>query len=329
MGALRHGATDFLAATRRAAEAAGVELVPMDATAIRAAYPQSEEGLDDTVGLLETRAGFLRAERCIEAQLGAVPPASLRFGETVLGLAATPDGGVEAATDLGVYRARRGVVAMGAWTPDFVGEPFRREVRVLRQVLHWFAAEPDGPWVDGAGPVFLWFHGPGEGDVFYGFPSLADGRDGVKVATEQYATATDPDAVDWTVSDAESRAMFAAHVCGRLPGVSDTRIDAKACLYTWNGRADGGGHQGRFLIGPPGTVPGVTVVSACSGHGFKHSSGAGRRGGAPDAGRAGVLRPRGVLSRLVSRCTEGGAANACSRRSRGRAETRRPPLRCR
>ncbi|THD53848.1 FAD-dependent oxidoreductase, partial [Phenylobacterium sp.] len=221
------------------------------------------------------RAGFLRPERCIEVQLAGVAPGRLRFGETVLGLAAIPGGGVDVTTDAGAYRAAQVVAAMGAWTPDFVGEPFRREVRVLRQVLHWFAIETDGPWAGGAGPVFLWFHGPGEGDVFYGFPVLDGGRRGVKVATEQYAMASAPEAVDWTVSEAESAAMFEDHVRGRLLGVSGQQIDAAACLYTWNGRTEADGHQGRFLIGPHATVPGVTVVSACSGHGFKHSLGLG------------------------------------------------------
>lgn len=276
LGAPRHGATDFLAATRVAAEIAGVALIELDAAAIRARWPQFDVP-DDIVGCLEPRAGLLRPERCIEAQLAAIAARAgkLRFGETVAGLAAAERGGVEVTTDAGAYRARRAVVAMGAWTPDFVGEPFRREVRVLRQTLHWFEAEPGGRWAQAAGPVFLWFHGPGEEDVFYGFPPVEGGKGGVKVATEQYVTATEPDAVDWAVSQAESRAMFETHVRGRLVGVSSTRIDAKACLYTWNGRAGGDGRQGRFLIGPHAGVPGVMVVSACSGHGFKHSLGLG------------------------------------------------------
>ncbi|THD65935.1 FAD-dependent oxidoreductase, partial [Phenylobacterium sp.] len=68
LGALRHGAADFLAATRAAGEMAEAELIEMDAAAIRAAYPQFQVP-DDTVGLLEARAGFLRPERCIEVQL--------------------------------------------------------------------------------------------------------------------------------------------------------------------------------------------------------------------------------------------------------------------
>jgi sarcosine oxidase len=277
-GGIRHGSTDFIAATQAAAKAANVELTRMDAAALRAAYPQFAVS-DDTVGYLEPQAGFVRPEACIAAQLEPIATPRLRFGETVLRLEAVP-GGVRVETDRGGYRARQVVTALGAWTPGLMGEPFRADVKVLRQVQHWFAPEPGGPWsgdggAQGGGPAFLWFHGPGAGDVFYGFGSLAGGRGGVKVATEQYQLETDPDAADWTVSPAESAAMFEAHLRGRLVGVSHQRVDAAACLYTWNGRADAAGHQGRFLIGPHGRVTGVTVVSACSGHGFKHSAGLG------------------------------------------------------
>jgi len=273
-GGVRHGSTDFIAATQAAARAGDIELARLEAAALREAYPQFAVS-DDTVGYLEPQAGFVRPEACIAAQVEAIADgARLRFGETVLRLEAVA-GGVRVETDRGTYRARQVVTTMGAWTPGFVGEPFRREVEVLRQVQHWFAPDPAGPWASGEGPAFLWFHGPGAGDVFYGFPPLAGGRGGVKVATEQYAVSGDPDDADWTVSEAESQTMFDTHVRGRLVGVTERRVDAVACLYTWNGRADAAGHKGRFLIGPHASIEGVTVVSACSGHGFKHSAGLG------------------------------------------------------
>ncbi len=274
-GAARHGATDFITATRKAAKVAGVDLVRMDASALRTAYPRFEV-TDDTVGYLEPRAGYVRPEACIAAQLEAIaaPDGKLRYGETVLDLDEAA-GGVRVQTDLSTYRARQVVVAMGAWIPGLVGDPFSREVEVLRQVQHWFLADPQGPWAAGGGPAFLWFHGPGPNDVFYGFGTTPGGRAGVKVATEQYALSGAPDDTDWAVSQAESQAMFDTHVRGRLVGVTAERVDAAACLYTWNGRADAAGHKGRFLIGPHREIPGVTVVSACSGHGFKHSAGLG------------------------------------------------------
>lgn len=265
-GARRHHADDFVEATRAVARAAGVTMPELDARALRARYPQFAVA-DDAVGYLEPEGGFVRPERCIEAQLAALcdPASSLVFGETILEVREA-NGGVLVTTDKAAYRARRAVLATGAWTPGLVGGAFG-ELRVLRQVQYWFELTDAGLW-RGA-PTFLWFHGDGPADVFYGFPP--DGG-GVKVATEQYETACDPDLCDREVSAGEAAAMFEAHVRGRLNGVGPALQAAAACLYTYNGAP---GREGRFMIGPHPGVPGVTVVSACSGHGFKHAAGLG------------------------------------------------------
>jgi sarcosine oxidase len=274
-GGRRHGVNDFLTATLRVAEQYGVPLESLDAAAIRARFPQFAVS-DETIGYFEPGAGYVWPERCIQAQLDAVGDQSrLRFGEAVLDLESRPDsdlGGVTVRTTAGVYAARRAVVAMGAWIPGLIGGAFAREISVLRQTLHWFAPSEPKLWSGAAAPVFIWFHSV-DGEAFlYGFPPAAGGLPGVKVATEQYVQASDPDAVDITVSAAESAAIYREHVAGHLRGVSPEAIAAKACLYTFNSRADA---EGRFMIGPAPQAPAALVVSACSGHGFKHSAGLG------------------------------------------------------
>jgi sarcosine oxidase len=265
-GARRHHAEDFVDATRAVARAAGVEMPRLDAAALRAAYPQFAV-TDGIVGYLEPEAGFVRPERCVEAQLADLSDrASLALGETIQAVREA-GGGVEVVTDAGVHRARRAVLATGAWTPGLAGGAFGA-LRVLRQVQYWFELTDPGLWR--GGPTFLWFHGDGPADVFYGFPP--DDGASVKVATEQYEADGDPDLCDRTVSPDEAAAMFEAHVRGRLNGVGPALKQASACLYTFNAAP---GREGRFLIGPHPKVPGVTVVSACSGHGFKHSAGLG------------------------------------------------------
>ena len=90
---------------------------------------------------------------------------------------------------------------------------------MYRQVLHWFEVEDPAAYAPGRFPVFIWIHGAGEHDYFYGFPALP-GAATVKLATEQYAGAVNPDAVDRTVHPAEAAAMFADHIAGRLRGVT-------------------------------------------------------------------------------------------------------------
>jgi sarcosine oxidase len=253
------------------AKAQRVRLRRFDADTLCDRYPQFQVP-PKTVAYLEADAGYVWPQRCIKAQLDAVADQSrLRFGETVLERSQV-GGRVRIRTNLATYEAERAVVAMGAWIPGFIGGPFQRDMRVLRQTLHWFRADEPELWRGEAAPVFLWFHGPRAADVFYGFPLTRGGRPGVKVATEQYAVETAPDDLVRAVSAAESDAMFREHVAGRLRGVSSEPVAAEACLYTYN---QGQGQDGRFRIGPDPDAPASLVVSACSGHGFKHSAGLG------------------------------------------------------
>jgi sarcosine oxidase len=160
------------------------------------------------------------------------------------------------------------VLCTGAWLPGQVGAPLAApRLRVLRQVLHWFATEQPG-WYDPARcPVFIWLHGPRVEDAMYGFP-LGDGQPGVKVATEQVVHETDPDAVDRGIAPAEVKAMFEQHLQGRLRGLLPRTVHGATCLYTM--AADG-----RFVVDRHPRLDAVTIVSPCSGHGFKHSAGLG------------------------------------------------------
>lgn len=131
-------------------------------------------------------------------------------------------------------------------------------------MLHWFEPREPSDFAVGRFPIFIWMHGEQETDYFYGFPTL-DGTSGVKVASETYEHDVDPDRVDRNVTAEESAAMHAEHVANRLRDVSARVVRSAACLYTVT--PDSG-----FVVD---TLPGqdrVLAVSACSGHGFKHSA---------------------------------------------------------
>ena len=66
----------------------------------------------------------------------------------------------------------------------------------------------------------------------------------------------------------ETALTYEAHVRGRLRGVLRRSVRDATCLYT--STADG-----RFVIDRVPDFAGVTFVSACSGHGFKHSAAVG------------------------------------------------------
>jgi sarcosine oxidase len=139
-------------------------------------------------------------------------------------------------------------------------------MQLLRQVLHWFEVEDPDDYRASGFPTFIWTHGPTVADSFYGFPMVDGMTPGLKVATEQYAHATvAPSDMAKVVESDEIAAMYADHVAGRLNRVSCRGVKSNACLYTQSPDAD-------FVIGHCDLGERVTVMSACSGHGFKHSA---------------------------------------------------------
>ncbi len=261
---IHHGKDAFVERTIALAERTGIAHEVLGPTEITSRYPQfSLRG--NEIAYFEPEAGMLAPEACVRVQLAAARShgATIRNNEQVLAI--TQDsGGVSVRTTRETLRASRCVVAAGPWIGQLIGGVMARKTAVYRQTLHWFAANDPAPYAPGRFPIFIWMHGTTQEDYLYGFPETAPGT-GVKVASEQYAIASDPDAVHRAVSDEESAAIYGRHVEGRLRGVSARVINAKACLYTVT--PDAG-----FIIDQAPGMDRVTVVSACSGHGFKHSA---------------------------------------------------------
>ncbi|GLK67064.1 N-methyl-L-tryptophan oxidase [Hansschlegelia plantiphila] len=259
-----HGKPDFVARTAQAATDYGIEHETFGADEARRRFPQFAVA-EDVQAYYEPRAGYVIPERCIAAQLTLARAlgADVRLGEMATSVAQAGDG-VEIGLDGGVIRADRVIVTAGAWIGPLLGPPFNRLLQVKRQTLHWFETEEDASFGERP-PVFIWMHGAGDSDYLYGFPP-SGGR--IKVASEQYAISTTAGSVDRIVRPQESVEMFAAHVRGRIRGVTSKVAKAAACVYTVT--PDFG-----FIIDEHPSQDRITVVSACSGHGFKHSAGVG------------------------------------------------------
>ena len=259
-----HGERDFVNRTIELAQTFDIAHEVLDAGEIVRRFPQFLLRGDER-GYFEPGAGVLRPERCVAAQIELARRAGAQVvtGEPVTALAAE---GAAVTVQAGTqkHRAARAVVTAGAWIPELVKGRFARTLRVQRQTLHWFQPEQPALYAPGLCPVFIWSHGATPSEAFYGLP-MADGVAGVKVGTQQHEVDTTPDAMDRTVSRAESEAMHARHVRGRLHGVSALPVQAAACLYTTAPEA-------RFIVDRHPEVERALVVSACSGHGFKHSA---------------------------------------------------------
>ncbi len=262
-----HGHADFVGRTIAAAGRFGIEHEVLTPGEVAARFPQFRLAGDETC-YYEPGAGFLRPEACVAAQLDRARAlgATVRMGETVARVTAGATG-VTVVTNAATYAAARAIVTAGAWVPKLLGGEYARVLRVYPQTLYWFAPEPgrEAAYAPGPFPIFIWRHGTGDDDHFYGFPVVGEG---VKVATEQFGQTIDPDAVWPEPSDADAQRMHAAHVRGRLPGVTARSVRAVTCLYTVT---PGFG----FVIDRHPECEHVLVASPCSGHGFKHSAAVG------------------------------------------------------
>ena len=259
-----HGQAGFFDQTIALAQRFGIGHELLDAASIRERFP-AFLATDGDRGYLEPDAGVLFPERIVAAQLqqaerhGAV----LRLGERVLGI--EPNGGaVSVRTERGRLSAARVIVAAGAWMPALGAAALAGRLRVLRQVLLWFHAAEPALFDPERCPVFIWLHATGAAGSMYGFPMI-DGVAGVKAASEQDTLECEPDRIDREVTGAEASAVFERHLRGRLRGLTPQVVRAATCLYTSTADAS-------FLVRPHPGSDAITFVSACSGHGFKHSA---------------------------------------------------------
>ncbi|MGN8197350.1 N-methyl-L-tryptophan oxidase [Salinisphaera sp. RV14] len=273
-----HGKTGFLETTIEAARAYGIEHELLGADEIAARFPQYVGLGGRERAYFEPGGGYVRPERAIAAQLElARQNGAMVCTDMVVQAIRQSGDAVAIETENDVIRAGRAVVSAGAWTAPLLGAPFDRLLTVSRQVLHWFSLA-EGAVAPDEWPVSIWMHGSGDTDYFYSFPPLP-GEASIKVATEQYASHTSADMLERNVGADESAAMFDHHVNGRIAGARAPAIRAAACLYTTT--PDRG-----FILDWHPDMDRVFVISACSGHGFKHSAGIGEA-------VAGVLRDEG------------------------------------
>ncbi|KPX56693.1 N-methyltryptophan oxidase [Pseudomonas amygdali pv. hibisci] len=258
---------DFTHQTIALARTYGVTHEVLSAAAIRERFPQFTPVLDTAVGYFEPEGGFVRPERCIEVQLRLARQHGARLlpHETVTHLQAQGDQ-VRITTDKVSIIADKVVVSAGMWSAELLGAPFSDLLRVCRQKLFWFELQENAAFAPRS-PSFILTHGPGEDDVNYGFPPLP-GENSMKVATEQYIETSAADQLDRTVTASEEQEMFQIQVKGKIAGLTPNVVKSSVCAYTVT-------PDYHFIIDEHPHLKNVTVVSACSGHGFKHSAGLG------------------------------------------------------
>lgn len=203
-------------------------------------------------GILQREGGFLRAGAAVE---GAIAQAVRAGAEVLSGTRVdelTIDGaGVSCKTLRGDRTFDRMVVCAGAWTSRLL--PGLADRLVPTRQVWGYASHSDAS--SGSAPEMVWIDALSH---WYGFPPET-GSSLAKIAHHHPGERVDPNLVERIVGEADTARIADASAArlGRLGPI----VDPGTCLYT--NTPDGCFILDHALGGR------VTVVSACSGHGFK------------------------------------------------------------
>lgn len=244
-----------LTETRAALEAAGLgyEILSPAETAERFPAVRLEPA---EVALFQEASGFLRSTSCVlaNARLAREAGAQLRANTPVTGIRQEGEK-VLVSTANGEERFDRAVVTAGPWIGQLLrnlGVPLTVEQRQvvymgIERNVENFEPERLPIWIDAEA-------------LTYGFPS--DGRvPGVKMASHVLGAPLDPDREDRPL-DLENLEFVKAYAARRFPDLNQDVEMALACLYTMT-------PDENFIVDTVPGMPNVTLVSGCSGHGFK------------------------------------------------------------
>ncbi|MEX2555600.1 MAG: FAD-dependent oxidoreductase [Actinomycetota bacterium] len=192
--------------------------------------------------------GVLAAARALAAMAGQARVHGVEIRESSPAVAlVVGDDAVVVRTEDAEIRARRCVVAAGAWAKALL-EPagVSLPVYVTREQVFYFRSSTEMlPFID---------HRP---ITRYGVPAFA-GAAGVKVAEHKTGERTSADGRSFDI-DPEAAARVSAYVAETLPDLDTEPVAFETCLYTMTADED-------FVIDARGPL---IVVSPCSGHGFK------------------------------------------------------------
>jgi len=257
-GALMIGAADgdLVRGVLASARAHDLPHDVLDRDQVQRSYPRHRLTPDE-IAVFDALAGFLRPEAAVQAMVARATGLGATVYRHVRVKAIEPDAnGVRIVAGDLTCRARHAIIAVGPWLPGFLPD-VRLPLTVERQVQAWFPLQDAARFTPERFPVFT--HEIAPGRFRYGFPAI----DGVtiKLAVHHEGVATRPESVDRAVhpEDLEPLQDF---IREHLDGVGTEAVRGAVCMYTNTPDED-------FVIGSLPDLPSVTVLSPCSGHGFK------------------------------------------------------------
>lgn len=258
---------DFFSTTVQSAQKFSIKHEILDYQEIKRRFPEFNIG-HDTIGYYEHNAGFVIPEKCISAQieLAKRKGVDLRFNEKVLQIILEGPENIRLETNKSVYYASKVIISAGSCINHFSPPETRKLFKVYRQVLYWLEITNKSYFSPDRFPVFIWKFPPAVGSI-YGFPAIKGPQGGVKIATHNTHSSTTLEEMDRNVTEQEKIAFYDRFIAPYFHGLGPC-LRAAVCTYTMT-------PDENFVIDFALESQDILLVSACSGHGFKHSAAVG------------------------------------------------------
>jgi sarcosine oxidase len=243
-------------------DAAGVRYERLDAGEIMRRWPQWRL-TEDIHGLFQEQSGIAMAAKgnAAHVRMARAHGATL-LERTPVEAIRQVGGELEVVAGGSAYRARRLVIAAGAWSNRALEQfDVRLPLRVTKEQVTYFASPRVAEFQPDRFPIWIWMDDP----CFYGFPAF--GEAGPKVGQDAGGQEVNADTRTFDV-DQPARDRVVRFLERYLPSALGPVIYTKTCLYTLTPDRD-------FVID---TLPGRSEVAVAigGGHGFKFASLIGR-----------------------------------------------------
>ena len=280
-----HEEQQFLQNTLQAANKYHIQHEIFDGKEAERRFPALDFSEKEHTFYYEPTSGYLRPEVCIDVELKLAKSngAELLLNTEVASIQETTQG-VEITLDDEQIMAQKVIVASGPWVKEMLPETLGPILKTLLQTLYWFDIDP--AYYEqlklGSFPVFLC--GGDKSQItrsFYGFPIIGGPNDGMKFAVHETTKEVRPADKD-TASPVTSAQEIYRFISRYVRGLQPNSVKSVNCLYTVT-------PDKNFIIDFVPDSKRMVVVSACSGHGFKHSAAVGEMAGELILGRKTIL----------------------------------------
>jgi sarcosine oxidase len=232
-------------------------------------FPVLQNIPDQFEGLFEGGSGFVYSQRACQAFYeGAKQQGVIFKTNTFVNEIQAEAESVSILTKSGIrYQAKRAILCPGAWVNDLLIPNFKLELDIKLWHMEWALYQVDKAW-EKEYPEWFCFNSlfshennPKDGDLYYGFPSLQDGRSCIKVGidwTDRISTSMDT--FDYTPSE-PLQAMLERFIRTQFKGIGK-RLHAACSPYAMSTDA-------RFVLDTLPKHPNIALFTAGSGQAFK------------------------------------------------------------